>query len=176
MLNNTNHNQETQPILALEDQWREAEQQDEKISILKHATREGFSCFQKELHLHVSIDECELDDKDRLLFWKHHWIPDNEALQTRLMQKAHDTTLAGHPGHNMLYEILACILFWPNMSVDVKGFIWNCDKCGANIIWRDCCQGLLHSLSILKCKWQEISIDFIEKLPVSEECMYDGSS
>ena len=88
------------------------------------------------------------------------------------MQKAHGTTLAGHPGHNMLYGILARILFWPNMSVDVKRFIWNCDKCDANTIWRDCCQGLLRPLPIPKCKWREISIDFIEKLPVSEECMY----
>ena len=80
MLNNINHNQETQPILALEDQWREAEQQDEKISILKHAIREDFSYFQKELRLHVSIGECELDGEDRLLFQKHHWTPDNETL------------------------------------------------------------------------------------------------
>ena len=134
MLNNINHNQETQPILVLEDQWHEAEQQDEKISILKHAICKDFPCFQKELRLHISIDECELDDEDRLLFQKHCWTPDNEILQTRLMQKVHDTTLDDHPGHNTLYEILTHTLFCPNMSADVKRFIQNCDKCDANII------------------------------------------
>ena len=40
--NNTNHDQNTQPTLVLEDQWHEAEQQDERIPILKHAVHEGF--------------------------------------------------------------------------------------------------------------------------------------
>ena len=150
---NPNHDQETQQIMGLENQWHKAEQQDEKISVLKHARHKDFPCFPKELRLHISIDECELDGENQLLFWKRHWVPDNEALQTRLMQEAHDTTIAGHPGHNTLYGILARTLFWPNMSADVKRFVWNCDKCSANTIWRDCCQRLLHPLPIPECKW-----------------------
>ena len=88
------------------------------------------------------------------------------------MQEAHDTIIAGHPGHNTLYEILARTLFWPNMSADVKRLVWNCDKCGANTIWRDRRQGLLRPLPIPERKWREISIDFIEKLPISKGCMY----
>ena len=88
------------------------------------------------------------------------------------MQEAHDTTITGHPSHNTLYGILARTLFWPNMSMDVKRFVCNCDKCGANIIWRDHHQGLLRPLPIPEHKWQEISIDFIKKLPISKDCMY----
>ena len=75
-----NHDQETQQIMILEDQWHEAEQQDEKIPVLKHAVREGFPRFPKELRLHISIGECELDGENMLLFWKHRWVSDNEAL------------------------------------------------------------------------------------------------
>ena len=167
-----NRDQETQQTMTLEDQWHEAEQQDEKIPVLKHAVREGFPRFPKELRLHISIGECELDGENKLLFRKRRWVPDNEALRTRLMQEAHDTTIAGHPGHNTLYGILARTLFWPNMSADVKRLVRNCDKCGANTIWRDRRQGLLRPLPIPERKWREISIDFIEKLPISKGCMY----
>ena len=66
-----NRDQETQQTMTLEDQWHEAEQQDEKIPVLKHAIHEDFLCFPKELCLHISINECELDDENKLLFQKH---------------------------------------------------------------------------------------------------------
>ena len=77
---NPNHDQEIWQIINLENQWYKVEQQDKKISILKHVIHEDFLYFLKELCLHISISECELDDENRLHFWKHHWILNNEVL------------------------------------------------------------------------------------------------
>ena len=41
------HGQETQPTLILENQWHEAEQQDERIPVLKHVIHEDFPHFPR---------------------------------------------------------------------------------------------------------------------------------
>lgn len=69
-----------------------------------------------------------------------------------------------------MYAMLARQFYWPGVSDDVKHFVRNYDKCGANAIWRDRQQGLLKPLPIPDWKWREIAIDFIEKLPVSDGC------
>jgi hypothetical protein len=65
----------------------------------------------------------------------------------------------------MTYAILARTFYWPGMS-----FVRNCDKCGANTVWRDHRQGLLKPLPILERKRREIAIDYIKKLLLSEDC------
>jgi hypothetical protein len=86
------------------------------------------------------------------------------------MQDAHDTTLTGHPGHNLMYAIISQRFFWPNLSRDVRRFVRNCDDCRSSVIWRERRQGLLKPLPIPDQKWREISIDFIVGLPVSKHC------
>ncbi|KAE8548987.1 hypothetical protein EYB25_009370 [Talaromyces marneffei] len=51
------------------------------------------------------------------------------------------------------------------MHQDIRQFTSNCDKCGANTIWRERRQGLLKPLPIPERKWRQISTDFIDKLP-----------
>ena len=70
----------------------------------------------------------------------------------------------------MTYAILARNVYWPGMAHDIRRFTRNCDKCRANVVWRDRRQGLLKPLPIPERKWREISIDFIEKLPISTGC------
>lgn len=69
-----------------------------------------------------------------------------------------------------MYTILAREVYWPAISKDVQQFIQNCDKCSANNVWRDHHQGLLKLLLIPDQKWRHITINFIEKLPVSNGC------
>lgn len=81
-----------------------------------------------------------------------------------MIQETHDSTLTGHPGRELTYATMARRWFWPGMSSDIRRFCRNCEKCGANTVWRDHRQGLLKPLPIPDRKWSEISIDFIQDL------------
>jgi integrase-like protein len=115
----------------------------------------------------MSISECKVDEQNRLQFRDRLWVPDYEPLRTGLIQSTHDSILTGHPGKDALYAILARRFFWPSISDDVKRFTRNCDKCGANNVWRSRRQGLLKPLPLPERKWREIAIDFVDKLPLS---------
>jgi len=57
------------------------------------------------------------------------------------------------------------------MLQKVCTFCWNCDKCHTNNSWKDCWQGFLKPLPVLKWIWQKIFIDFVVDLSLSEGCM-----
>jgi transposase InsO family protein len=63
-----------------------------------------------------------------------------------------------------------CQFYWPGITNDVRCFVWNYYLCGSNKVWRKWKHSLLKPLPIPKQKWQEISINFIIKLPLSEGC------
>ena len=83
------------------------------------------------------------------------------------MQEIHDSTFAGHPGKDAMYAMLTHQFYWPGIANDVRCFVRNCHLCGSNKIWQEQKHGLLKPLPIPERKWQEISIDFITELPLS---------
>jgi hypothetical protein len=156
----------------LQDLWSTAESRDVIIKELKQHVRDKATRFPARLQMKVSISECELNDQDSLLFRGRRWVPNSEELRTRMIQETHDSIMTGHPGHNALYAILARQFFWPQMASDVRQFCRNCDKCGANRVWRERRQGVLKPLPIPERKWREISMDFVVGLPLSLGCKH----
>jgi hypothetical protein len=126
--------------------------------------------FPRELELKVSTGDCDISSKGFLRFRKRIWIPENEPLQTKLIQIAHESLVTLHPGRNQTYTILARHFFWPGMAVEVRRYIRNCDICGRIKPWRTRLQGLLQPLPVPDRNFQELSVDFIDKLPESEGC------
>ncbi len=57
------------------------------------------------------------------------------------------------------------------MLQNVCTFCWNCDKCHTNNSWKDCWQGFLKPLPVLKRIWWKIFINFVVDLLSSEDCM-----
>ncbi len=57
------------------------------------------------------------------------------------------------------------------MLQNICTFCWNCNKCCINNNWKDCWQGFLKPLPVLKQIWQKIFIDFVVDLLSSEGCM-----
>lgn len=147
--------------------WTTATHADEHYQRLRQAVSDNLARFPRDLHTRMSISECKVDEQNRLRFRDRLWVPDYEPLRTGLIQSTHDSILTGHPGKNALYAILARRFYWPSISDDIKRFTRNCDKCGANNIWRSRRQGLLKPLPLPERKWREIAIDFVDKLPLS---------
>jgi hypothetical protein len=55
------------------------------------------------------------------------------------------------------------------MSADIRKYVAECDLCQRNKNENVSTPGLLHPLHIPNQKWEEISMDFIEGLPISME-------
>ena len=134
--------------LPLEEHWVYAEQHDKQLMEAKAAVENGAAKFPSNLQLCLSISECLILPNGQLLFRGRCWVLNLESLRTRLMQETHNSTLTGHPGRNTMYSIMARNFYWPEISADIRRFVRNCDKCGANQVWRDCRQGLLKPLPI----------------------------
>ena len=58
--------------------------------------------------------------------------------------------------------------FWKGMQKDIQQYVVECDKCQRNKSENVFTPGLFHPLHIPNQKWEEISMDFIEGLPLSE--------
>jgi len=76
-----------------------------------------------------------------------------------------------HSERNVTNALLSWQFFWSEMLQNVCTFCWNCNKCCMNNSWKDCWQGFLKPLSVLKWIWQKIFIDFVVDLLSSEGCM-----
>jgi transposase InsO family protein len=157
-------------LLPLEEHWKEAAQSDASLKEMQKAVKEGDTRFPSKLRVRVSIAECSMSPDGHLLYRGRKWVPNSEPLRTRILQETHDSVFTGHPGKNTLYTMIARNFYWSEMSADVRRFVQNCDKCGANRVWRERRQGLLKPLPIPDRKWREIAIDFITKLPTSDGC------
>ena len=145
--------------------WTTAIEKDENFEKIRRTVAERARKFPKELGLHVSIAECDIDDLERLRYRERVWIPAYEPLRTGLIQQVHDSALTGHPGRDTTLATISRRFFWPGISQDVRRFCNNCDVCGRTTVWRDKRWGLLKPLPIPNRVWREISMDFIVGLP-----------
>jgi hypothetical protein len=103
-----------------------------------------FYCFKSE----VFIMKCFLSNEEKLLFEDTECF--SESLCTELIQYTHDSTMTEHSERNVTDALLSWQFFWPEMLQNVCTFCWNCDKCCMNNSWKDCWQGFLKPLPVLK--------------------------
>ena len=85
-----------------------------------------------------------------------------------IIQKLYDSALTGYPGKNGIITVVSRDFFWPNLQTAVRQFVRNCGVCGRTKVWRDRKQGLLRPLPVPEQQWQEVSVDFIGPLPLSQ--------
>lgn len=157
---------EAEPLVEL---WAQGMAQDHSYAAIIDAIQKGDRKFKPELKLQVSIAECSMED-DKLQFRGRRWVPNLEELRTKLIQRTHDSVMAGHPGREVLSAVLSRQFFWPGMLADIRRFVRNCDSCRSNKAWRERKQGFLKPLPVPTRLWKEVSVDFIVGLPKSLGC------
>jgi hypothetical protein len=96
------------------------------------------------------------------------WIGSNSALQTRLISALHASAIGGHSGALPTYHRLKQLFVWKGMKGDVTSFVKQCAVCQQAKHELTHPAGLLQPLPIPKGAWQDLSMDFIEGLPMSE--------
>ena len=91
----------------------------------------------------------------------------NPQLQLQIIKMFHEGGLGGHSGMTATLKRLSTVFFWKGMQKQVRQFIRQCDICQRYKNEVNASPGLLQPLPIPQTAWSQISMDFIEGLPVS---------
>jgi hypothetical protein len=76
---------------------------------------------------------------------------------------------AGHPGYQKIIAAVKSQYYWPGMKKEVADFIAKCLECQKVKVEHRYPIGLLQPLPIPERKWEVVTMDFITKLPRTNE-------
>nr|GEW69910.1 putative reverse transcriptase domain-containing protein [Tanacetum cinerariifolium] len=93
------------------------------------------------------------------------WIPCFGDLRTLIMHESHKSKYSIHPRSNKMYQYLKKLYWWANMKAEIATYVSKCLTCAR---FKAECQkpfGLLVQPVIPIWKWENITMDFVTKLP-----------
>jgi hypothetical protein len=96
------------------------------------------------------------------------WIGSNSALQTKLITAFHSSPVGGHSGAHATYQRLKKLFAWTGIKSRVADFVRQCDVCQHAKHSNTAPAGLLQPLPSPTGPWCDITMDFIEGLPLSD--------
>ncbi|KAD5317690.1 hypothetical protein E3N88_17636 [Mikania micrantha] len=93
------------------------------------------------------------------------WIPRYGGLREVVMDEAHKSRYSIHPGSDKMYHDLKTTYWWPNMKAEIATYVGKCLTCSKVKVEYQKPSGLLQQPELPMWKWEQISMDFITKLP-----------
>jgi hypothetical protein len=100
--------------------------------------------------------------KDRLYLCK------NSQLKQKVLLELHTSPIGGHSRFLKTYHRVKKDFFWDGLKTNVQRFVAECVVFQQNKVETIKTPGLLQPLSIPSQRWEEVSMDFITRLPKSE--------
>nr|GFB27601.1 putative reverse transcriptase domain-containing protein [Tanacetum cinerariifolium] len=97
------------------------------------------------------------------------WLPCYGNLRTVIMHESHKSNYSVHPGFDKMYQDMKKLYWWPNMKVDIATYVSKCLTCAKVKAEHQRPSGLLVQLKIPEWKWNNITMDFVTKLPKSSQ-------
>ncbi|KAI3730615.1 hypothetical protein L1987_61787 [Smallanthus sonchifolius] len=124
----------------------------------------------KEVNLcHESLrgmdKQFEVKSDDIRYFMDRIWVPSFGDLRDLVMDEAHKSRYSIHPGADKMYHDLKEHYWWPNMKAEIATYVSKCLTCAKVKVEYQKPSGLLQQPEIPQWKWEQISMDFITKLP-----------
>lgn len=96
------------------------------------------------------------------------YIPEDQALRTRILHECHDVPTSGHLGKDKTIASVKRRFYWPGMDSDITQYVTGCDACQRNKPSHQAKMGLLQPLPIPIRPWSQVSLDLITQLPRSK--------
>ncbi|GKD60827.1 putative reverse transcriptase domain-containing protein [Tanacetum coccineum] len=93
------------------------------------------------------------------------WFPCFVDLRTLIIHESHKLKYSVHPGSDKMYQDMKKLYWWPNMKADITTYVSKCLTCLKVKAEHQKPSGLLVQPEIPQWKWDNISMDFITKLP-----------
>ncbi|GJT28804.1 putative reverse transcriptase domain-containing protein [Tanacetum coccineum] len=93
------------------------------------------------------------------------WLPCYGDLRTVIMHEFHKSKYSTHPGSDKMYQDMKKLYGWPNMKADISTYVSKCLTCAKVKTEHLRPSGLLVQPKIPQWKWDNITMDFVTKLP-----------
>ncbi|KAK1414771.1 hypothetical protein QVD17_30527 [Tagetes erecta] len=93
------------------------------------------------------------------------WVPLYGNLRELVMDEAHKSRYSIHPGSDKMYHDLKVLYWWPGMKAGIATYVSKCLTCSRVKAEYQKPNGLLQQPEIPMWKWEQISMDFVTKLP-----------
>ncbi|GJT95970.1 putative reverse transcriptase domain-containing protein [Tanacetum coccineum] len=93
------------------------------------------------------------------------WLPCYGYLRSVIMHESHKSKYFIHLGSEKMYQDMKKLYWWPNMKADIATYVSKCLTCAKVKAEHQRPSGLLVQPTIPEWKWDNITMDFITKLP-----------
>ncbi|GJW08484.1 putative reverse transcriptase domain-containing protein, partial [Tanacetum coccineum] len=97
------------------------------------------------------------------------WLPCYGDLRTVIMHESHKSKYSIHPGSDKMYQDMKKLYWWPNMKADIATYVSKCLTCAKVKAEHQRPSGLLVQPKIPELKWDNITMDFVTKLPKTSQ-------
>nr|GEZ70082.1 putative reverse transcriptase domain-containing protein [Tanacetum cinerariifolium] len=95
------------------------------------------------------------------------WLSCYDDLRSVIMHESHKSKYSIHPGSEKMYQYMKKLYWWPNMKANIATYVSKCLTCARVKAEHQRPSGLLVQPAIPEWKWDNITMDFITKLPKS---------
>nr|GEV58971.1 hypothetical protein [Tanacetum cinerariifolium] len=111
------------------------------------------------------IKKLEPCTDETLCLKNRSWIPYFGDLRAFIMHESHKSKYSIYPGSDKMYQDLKKLYRWPNMKAEIPTYVSKCLTCAK--VKAECQKpsGLLAQPVIPVLKWENITMDFVTKLP-----------
>ncbi|GKE58989.1 putative reverse transcriptase domain-containing protein [Tanacetum coccineum] len=97
------------------------------------------------------------------------WLPCYDDLRTVIMHESHKSKYSIHPGSEKMYQDMKKLYWWPNMKANIATYVSKCLTYAKVKAEHQRPSGLLVQPNIPQWKWDNITMDFVTKLPKSSQ-------
>ncbi|GJR29660.1 putative reverse transcriptase domain-containing protein [Tanacetum coccineum] len=97
------------------------------------------------------------------------WLPCYGDLRTVIMYESYKSKYSIHLGSDKMYQDMKKLYWWPNIKADIATYVSKCLTCAKVKAEHQRPSGLLVQPEIRQWKWDNITMDFIMKLPKSSQ-------
>jgi hypothetical protein len=122
----------------------------------------------KHIHEKIEADKTNCfrkDDQGIVWFNNRIVVPKDVGVRHQILDEAHISQYSIHPGSTKMYQYLKQHYWWTKMKIEIARYVARCDTCRCVKAIHMKTAGPLQSLSIPTWKWEDISMDFIVRLP-----------
>ncbi|KAL5565844.1 hypothetical protein UlMin_029008 [Ulmus minor] len=119
----------------------------------------------RQIQNNEQLEGWEIRPDGFLNFNRRLAVPNDEEIRMAILEEAHKSRFALHPGSTKMYQDLRRQYWWRGMKRDVAQFIAKCMTCQQVKAEHQRPGGQLQSLPIPEWKWDHITMDFVTDLP-----------
>nr|GEZ58368.1 putative reverse transcriptase domain-containing protein [Tanacetum cinerariifolium] len=117
----------------------------------------------------ITTEKLEPSADGTLCLNSRSWLPCYGDLWTVIMHESHKSKYSIHPSSNKMYQDLKKLYWWPNMKANIATYVSKCLTCAKVKAEHQRPSGLLVQPKIPEWKWDNITMDFVTKLPKSSQ-------